>query len=202
MSFAGLRSVSPIHIEYLKNMGVAASMSISLLSDGELDGLVACHHYAGPLRVPYAVRETCAYLGQALSWQSTALRTAHAAEKARAVRECEAAIMQSVARESDLLDGLATEALTGIAEATGAVVVLQEGSRRVGATPSTEQLTKLVAYLGTREDDTFFTDKLARELPEAAAWSSVASGVLAVTISRELREYLIWFRPMTEQTID
>jgi len=202
MSFAGLRSVSPIHVEYLKNMGVAASMSISLLSDGELDGLIACHHYAGPLRVPFVVRETCAYLGQALSWQSTALRTAHAAEKARVSREYEAAIMQSVARESDLLDGLATEALTGIAEATGAVVVLQEGSRRVGATPSTEQLTKLVAYLGTREEDTFFTDKLARELPEAAAWSNVASGVLAVTISRELREYLIWFRPMTELTID
>lgn len=202
MSFATLRSVSPIHVEYLRNMGVAASMSISLLTDGELDGLIACHHYAGPLRVPFVIRETCAYLGQALSWQTTALRTAYAAERAKHVRESEAAIMVSVARESDLLDGLATEALTGIAEAAGAVLVLQEGSRRVGVTPSTEQLTKLVAYLGTREEDTFFTDKLSRELPEAAGWMDVASGVLAVTISRELREYLIWFRPMTEQTLD
>ena len=52
LSHASLRSVSPIHIEYLKNMGVRASMSISLLHDDRLWGLIACHHYAGPHAPP------------------------------------------------------------------------------------------------------------------------------------------------------
>src|SRR5690606_11353293 len=46
LSHAHLRSVSPIHCEYLRNMGVAASMSISIVVDGALWGLVACHHYS------------------------------------------------------------------------------------------------------------------------------------------------------------
>jgi chemotaxis family two-component system sensor kinase Cph1 len=61
-----LRSVSPIHIEYLKNMGVAASMSVSIVVDGKLWGLIACHHME-PLSVPHAVRVSCTVLAQVLS---------------------------------------------------------------------------------------------------------------------------------------
>jgi two-component system, chemotaxis family, sensor kinase Cph1 len=66
MSFAGLRSVSPIHCEYLKNMGVAASMSISIILDGKLWGLVTCHHRS-PNFVAYEVRKACTFIGQVLS---------------------------------------------------------------------------------------------------------------------------------------
>jgi chemotaxis family two-component system sensor kinase Cph1 len=69
MSFSVLRSVSPIHLEYLRNMGVGASMSVSLMRDGKLWGLIACHHYS-PRYVPYDVRTACELLGQwlSLSW--------------------------------------------------------------------------------------------------------------------------------------
>jgi light-regulated signal transduction histidine kinase (bacteriophytochrome) len=66
LTHATLRSVSPIHVEYLRNMGVAASMSVSLLQDGRLWGLIACHHYA-PKLVPYSVRMTCELVGQTLA---------------------------------------------------------------------------------------------------------------------------------------
>ena len=62
-----LRSVSPIHLEYLGNMGVAASMSISLLRDGRLWGLIACHHYSGPHDPPFGVRAAAEFLGSSLS---------------------------------------------------------------------------------------------------------------------------------------
>ena len=66
LSFCNLRSVSPMHVEYLKNMGVKASMSISLLKDNELWGLVACHHYQ-PKYIPYEIRAACEFLGKVMS---------------------------------------------------------------------------------------------------------------------------------------
>lgn len=54
MTFCVLRAMSPVHIEYLKNMGVAASMSISILKDGRLWGLIACHHGQAKL-VPHPI---------------------------------------------------------------------------------------------------------------------------------------------------
>ena len=67
LSHAGLRSVSPVHLEYLHNMGVTASMSVSLIDDGELWGLIACHHYRGPHRPSYEIRAAAEFLGQTLS---------------------------------------------------------------------------------------------------------------------------------------
>src|SRR6478609_9303126 len=67
LSRSMLRSVSPIHLEYLRNMGVRASMSISLLDRDELWGLIACHHYTGALRPPYEVRVAAELLGQSIS---------------------------------------------------------------------------------------------------------------------------------------
>ena len=68
LSFSVLRSVSPIHLEYLRNMGVQASMSVSILKDDQLWGLIACHH-AEARSVPYETRTACEFLGQMLSSQ-------------------------------------------------------------------------------------------------------------------------------------
>lgn len=66
MSHSVLRSVSPVHIEYLQNMGVGASMSISIVVDGQLWGLLACHH-RGPKQVPYSIRMTTDVIAQILA---------------------------------------------------------------------------------------------------------------------------------------
>jgi light-regulated signal transduction histidine kinase (bacteriophytochrome) len=71
MSGCALRSVSPVHVQYLKNMGVAASMSVSIVRDGALWGLIACHH-GTPRGVPYALREACKHVGQILAQQVAA----------------------------------------------------------------------------------------------------------------------------------
>ena len=62
-----LRSVSPIHIEYLQNMGVGASMSVSILRDGKLWGLFACHHYS-PRHISFERRTAAELFGQMFSW--------------------------------------------------------------------------------------------------------------------------------------
>src|SRR5690606_33887716 len=68
LSLSTLRAVSPIHIEYLKNMGVGASLSISIVIGGRLWGLFACHHY-GPRVLPYSLRTTAELFWQLFSLQ-------------------------------------------------------------------------------------------------------------------------------------
>jgi light-regulated signal transduction histidine kinase (bacteriophytochrome) len=202
MSHAILRSVSPIHIEYLRNMGVRASMSISLVVDGVLAGLIACHHYSDARLVPLRVRDTAEYLGYALSWQLRVLETANRAEQARATQRHEADLVRTMSVAADLLDGLGTPALLALTAATGAAVVLEEGTRRVGATPKVEQIRAIIDLLNRKGEDVFVTEHLALDLPEAADWDHLAAGVLAVAIAPELGEYILWFRPAESKVVN
>ncbi|MDC0716610.1 ATP-binding protein [Nannocystis bainbridge] len=202
LSHGVLRSVSPIHIEYLRNMGVTASMSISLLVDGALAGLIACHHYSGPRVVPFQIRETAEFLAQALSWQLSVLERADEAEQARRAQVQEAAIVQSVVTHAEMLDGLGTPALLELVGATGAAVVLEEGFRCVGECPGADEVAALVAWLRTASDDVVVTDRLAVRFPGSVGFAGQPAGLLAVAVSRALGEYILWFRPSTEQTID
>ena len=68
LSLSVLRSVSPIHIEYLKNMGVGATLTISLINDGRLWGLISCHHY-GPKNLPHYTRLSALMQGHFLTSQ-------------------------------------------------------------------------------------------------------------------------------------
>jgi two-component system, chemotaxis family, sensor kinase Cph1 len=202
LSHAYLRSVSPIHIEYLKNMGVTASMSISLIADGRLLGLIACHHYSGPHQASRRVRETCEFLGQALSWHIQVLERAETVERQRRVQECEAAIAQALTTADDVLEGLAVPALVELAEAHGAAIVFHEGIQTLGTTPDEDAIRKLVEWLSKSDLDVLATSKLAEDYEPAGAWDTVGAGLLAVCISKELREYLLWFRPSTEKVVD
>ena len=90
LSGANLRSVSPIHCEYLANMGVVGSMSVSVIKDGVLWGLVACHHRTARF-VTYAVRQSCELLTLAMtSYLDTSERIsfAHAIESVRTLGDC------------------------------------------------------------------------------------------------------------------
>lgn len=202
MSAAHLRSVSPIHIEYLRNMGVTASMSVSLVTDGDLKGLIACHHYSGPHLVPFHVRETAEYLGQALSWNLRVLEHANRAMQAQRVQGCETQIAQVLATTENVVEGLAVPALVELTNAAGAAVVLDEGIRTVGKAPDERCLREIVEWLRTNQHDVFFTDHLASQYPAAEGWDDVAAGLLAVAVARDLGEYLLWFRPSTERVVD
>ena len=200
LSHAVLRSVSPIHIEYLTNMGVTASMSVSLIVDGELVGLVACHNYRGPRIVEATARESAEFLARALSWQLGVLEAAEHAKRARRTQAAEARIVRSIVAHADLLDGLATTALPSLCDASGAAVVLDDGVRQQGLSLRSAQLELLVAWLRAQPQDVVATDHIARVIPEAASWE--VAGVLAVAISRELGEFVLWLRPATDRTVD
>jgi len=201
LSHSVLRSVSPVHIEYLVNMGVTASMSISLVIDGVLAGLLACHHYSGPRIVPARMRDTAEYLGYSLSWQLEVLERKERAEKIAASQKIESEVVRSMSLAADLLGGLDTPALLQLAGASGAAIVLKEGVRRLGVAPSEEKIREIIAWLQINGEDAHATDHAARDIPIALE-EEVAAGVLAITIARELGEYIVWFRPAVRKVIE
>lgn len=199
-----LRAVSPMHLEYLANMGVRASMSISLVRNGRLWGLVSCHHYAAARQVPYEVRAVCELLAQTFAAQLDLLEQAEEKDHAVRLATVHETLRQKIAREREVVDGLLSSPaeLLELAGAEGAAVCLAEDQCvTVGRTPPAQAVSALARWLGAARHDTFATDSLAQAMPEAAAWSEVASGVLAVALSRVKPYYVIWFRPQVQQTI-
>lgn len=195
MSHCVLRSVSPIHLEYLKNMGVAASMSISLLRAGKLWGLVACHHYS-PRRVPYNIRAACELLGQMVS-----LQIAHNEESeiVADVARKKASIAQIVDRlvpGPDLEQSLASQSdeILTLIQSTGAAIVMADRVVRIGQSPTLQDIQTIADLVQKSNAEIFATDHLRSHLPNSTL-ASVASGVLAVPFTRSSRLCVMWFRP-------
>jgi chemotaxis family two-component system sensor kinase Cph1 len=202
MSFCGLRSVSPIHCEYLRNMGVAASMSISLLRDDQLWGLIACHHYSGPRVVTYPVRESAEYLGQALSWHIASHVHQQAAERGLAAKQVESRLFQVYETRGRDSRQLAVPALCDLTGSAGAALLIDNELHSVGATPAEADIRALVAQLRERSsDELFVTDRLSTQLAVTPELERTASGLLAVALSRELGDYALWFRPSADLVV-
>ncbi|QHI99917.1 GAF domain-containing protein [Xylophilus rhododendri] len=202
LSLAHLRSVSPVHLEYMRNMGTLASMSVSIVVDGKLWGLASCHDH-DPRYLPPDVRAACSHLGQLLSMQVEA-KEAHAEVQSRL--ELRKLTLEMVAQLSDAdasLRGLLGEAalMLRIARATGAAVVLDEQVWTVGDTPPEADLLPLAAWVADLGQDVYESDRLAHSYPDAAPWREVAAGVLALSISRVHRHVIFWFRPEIVRTI-
>ncbi len=202
LSFSVLRSVSPIHIDYLTNMGVTASMSVSLVRDGVLIGLIACHHYSGPHHVPFVLRETCEFLGQTLSWHLASMEGRAAAERDLQVQRCESAIVTSVAGARDVAAAICIPALLELTASQGAAVLYEKQVHAIGRVPPASDIRRVVAALSPTGGWLRATDNLSEVMPEARTWEDHAAGVMVLEISRELGEYVAWFRPATDRTVN
>lgn len=195
LSFSVLRSVSPIHVEYLRNMGVCASMSLSLVVDGRLWGLVICHHYA-PRFVAYDVRRACDLVARTLSGQVGVLERAEAARHRADASERLARLAERLGDpDAAPAQALAGADLLALVDARGAAIVGPDGVELCGDLPPRDDVVALAAWVRERGDAEFDTHRLAAEYPPAAAWADVASGLLAVACGAERRLQVLWFRP-------
>ena len=207
MTHCALRGTSVMYSEYLANMGVAASLTMPIRRDGELWGLITCHHYTAT-QFPYQVRAACELLAQVASLQ---LQSAEHAEQLAYRLKMEAVHQQLVARsarEGDLLALTAHQpSLLDAIQAGGAALFHLDRWWCVGRVPEVAQLDALAAWLYARPEfesatqPVYTTDALARVCPAAVGLENVASGVLAVALSRQRRGLMVWFRPQTLQTV-
>jgi chemotaxis family two-component system sensor kinase Cph1 len=203
LSFSSLRSVSPIHLLYLRNMDVRASMSISIMDGDRLWGLVACHHRT-PLHLSYATRAACEIYGQFLSREiSSKLQTQRLEEQAQATT-IQTRFFDFIAEEQNFVDALVkyTPDLLRFMSAAGAAIFAGGKLTLLGETPPEDETRTLVEWLGTQElNPLFATDSLGASFAPAQDWTRVASGLLAVKLSRVEPHYVLWFRPETPSTI-
>jgi light-regulated signal transduction histidine kinase (bacteriophytochrome) len=203
LSDSVLRSVSPIHLEYLANMGVVASMSLSLVVEGRLWGLIACHHRA-PRFLPTRIRAALDLFGQMASFQLETRLAAEALALRSRTKAIQETLIADLASADDIREGLqrSRQALLDYLPASGLALWIDGEFAAVGETPTRAEVAGLVAWLNESvTDGVFQTDALASYYPPAAAMSATASGVLAISVSRSPRDYLIWFRPEQVQTV-
>ncbi|HEY2365065.1 MAG TPA: GAF domain-containing protein, partial [Polyangiaceae bacterium] len=154
LSFAVLRSVSPVHIEYMKNMGVRASMSVSVVVHGELWGLISCVNHSAPLRVSQEIRSACEFLGRLVSLQIAAFEDRDRLS-ARATRRPAEETLRRAMKEHAGDEALAaltahpTE-LLGLVDAGGVAVWTPGEVAACGRTPSREMIEEIARWLEAR----------------------------------------------------
>jgi len=203
LSLAVLRSVSPLHIEYLHNMGVAASMSVSLMKDMQLWGLIACHHHE-PNYISYEVRTACEFLGKVMSMQLVAKEENQDLDYKMKLKSILSKFIESIGLPNTLVDGLVAqkENLLNLAGAQGVAICWDDEFFVAGKTPNHTQLHDLLQWIETKQDNLFHTNALSQVYPAAEDYCDVASGLIALAISRVNKNYILWFRPEVIQTVN
>jgi light-regulated signal transduction histidine kinase (bacteriophytochrome) len=203
LSHSDLRSVSPIHLRYLANMGVAASMSLSIIMRGRLWGLIACHHRQ-PRFVSRRLRSAFEVFVKIASTQLEVKIVAEALQARLSAKEIHEGLVRNISQETDLAEGLIRlrPNLLDFIPATGVGLWFDGKYTGFGVTPTRQQMELLVEWLNEqRNSGVVQTDCLPLHLPEAERFADVGSGILALFVSKQPRDYVVWFRPEVIKTV-
>lgn len=204
LSFAHLRSVSPVHLEYLRNMGVGASMSVSIVVGDRLWGLVACHHYA-PRRLTMAQRVAAELFGDFVSLHLAAIlhqRRFDASAEARSLLDDLTSDMVFRETPGEFLAKRLGD-MAALVECDGVGLWIEGVWSKEGVTVPAGFVPALVRHLAARGDiEIWATDALSDRIPSAEAFAADVSGVLAVPLSHQARDYLFFFRRELKQTVE
>jgi PAS domain-containing protein len=203
MSHCALRSMSPLHLQYLRNMGVTATLTASLVREGRLWGLVAAHHYA-PRYLRRPLRAAADVLAEVASTRISAIENYSHAQVALMVRRLEQRLVEATSAEGDWRHALfrTPRTLLQPLDATGAALMHDGELIVAGEVPSTHELRALVEWVDTQcGAEPFACSALARANPRLAALAPTASGVLAVRLSTARPDYMIWLRKEQLQSI-
>lgn len=207
MTYCALRGASIMYTEYLDNMGVRAAFTLPLRSEGELWGLIACHHDT-PKLISYRIRAASEFLARGASQQ---LRRAEESENTKyriSLDEANYALVSKAALAPDFsafTEG--TIHLGSTLDCGGAAIFLQESWNRVGETPAIREMAELGQWLRTQPafragnpNPIFVTDKLSAHYPIGKDFARSASGLVAFCFSQDPLGFVLYFKPETLQT--
>ncbi len=203
LSYSSLRSVSPCHLEYLRNMGVNASLTISIIKNNQLWGLIACHHQT-PKYVSYDIRTVCEFLGQIMSIELPSKEENQYLNHKIKIKNIQANLIHTLSKSNNLIESLIRNGKTiqTLVNAQGVAVCADDELFLFGTTPSEHQIYTLIDHLENDiEQDIYYTDSLPKLYPPAHQFKEVASGILLLALTRVTRYYIIWFRPEVIQTV-
>lgn len=199
-----LRAVSPMHIQYLKNMEVASSFSISLIANGELWGLIACHNYT-PKFIDFKAREAAKLIGQIVSSALEYRENEEETDQNNNYQEAMNLLTLHLTKDEGIATALTSQSYTlqDINTATGVAMLFENDITVIGDTPNQEQLKSLFEWLEvTMDDAVYYTHSLPEVFYPARAYKAIGSGIIACVISKELKEVIVWFKPEKITTIE
>lgn len=204
MSDSSLRSVSPVHLQYLSNMKVRASASISIVKDGMLWGLIACHNET-PRLLGYSIRAACRSLAGTLARQIKAKEEVEGYRQRIRLRSFEDDMVALLSREG-LLDDVLSHHVHELGRMMGSdgIAVLR-GRELVtnGVCPGKDDIHRLAEWLQSRPlEPIIVTSHLSAVYPPASAYPQLASGLLAATLSADEPWVLLWFRVEQAETVN
>lgn len=206
LSNSVLRSVSPIHVEYLKNMGVAASFCISVINQQKLWGLIVAHHYQ-PKYLDYKTRKAGELLGQFMSLELVKKQKSDLELYLEKVDSIQHQLKSKLSGKSEAIAKALKDNkrnLLELVKAEGAVVSLQDNLTLIGKTPDLEAVKELLNWFGYyHQKELFSTDYLSDIYHPSRQYKHLASGLLAVSIFLKNTSYhILWFRPEVVQTVN
>jgi chemotaxis family two-component system sensor kinase Cph1 len=203
MSYCLLRSVSPVHIDYLRNMGVGASMSLSILKGDRLWGLIACHHSSAK-SVASDVRAACELIAHLMSVQIDGKERQDMDHHAKELQRVKQVVVEGLDKNilfDSLEPALGSDVLRLLA-ASGFVFQLADRRVILGEVPDACVLQSLSAWLDKRAGENVLAfDHLPDDLPFRELLTQSIGGFLAIRISHQDNGFLIWFRPEWVHTI-
>lgn len=201
---SALRAVSPIHIQYLKNMGVHSSFSISLIAHGELWGLIACHNYS-PKFIDYKAREGAKLIGQILSSALEYRQEEEDTEIIQQFKNTANILLEHLNRDKYLVEAITMHQRTILdtTKASGVVIIFDNELKTIGDVPSEEEIRELAEWLKANNDESiYYTHRLPEIYSPAKKYKSIASGILSCILNKEMGEMIIWFKPEIITTVN
>ncbi|ESR23860.1 ATP-binding protein [Lutibaculum baratangense] len=204
LSQSVLRSVSPVHVEYMRNMGTGASMSASIVVDNDLWGLISCHNSV-PKRVPMQIRNAIQFIAQILSIQIAMNERGKEADERVAQKTILSRLLGHMAKGPDFAQALAAQPIDLLAQtdADSAAIAYDGRIVRIGSAPAEEDIARILAWMQENvREDVFATDELSSLIPGTERFADKASGLLAASISSLHPSYLMWFRAEVVRSVE
>ncbi len=203
LSHALLRSVSPIHVQYLHNIGVGATLTISLMHQEKLWGLIACHHYSEKY-INSFTRISAQLQGHFLTSQINVRQVEEQHRLAQQVNSAlEKMLTQTYSLDWQSFKMIAEQKeLLALCNAGGVAIFIDGDMYVSGNVPSHDAIRKMVAALKLHSNkEVIYSSKLVDIYPEAAALSDTSAGILLHSLDDVLNMGIIWFRPETLEEV-
>ena len=205
LSHSWLRSLSPVHVEYLRNMGVRASLSISLVQNDRLWGLIACHHLT-PKYVPLRAREMDEFIGRVVSLKLINMDTLERDALHHRIRDLLYELTEMIRKSHDPADVIVSlrDKMLGLVRAVGAIVMINGRFQKLGHVPSEPVLAQLLETLRKMPAAPVFSTDDLGELIGKAGWSHDAdgvSGIMVAPLDHQMNNFVMWFRQGITRTM-
>ncbi|KAJ3773797.1 hypothetical protein FB446DRAFT_511679 [Lentinula raphanica] len=192
MTHCYLRAMSPIHIKYLGNMGVRASMSVSIMAFGSLWGLVACHSYGQHgMRVSFPVRQMLRLLSQSISRNIERLSYAQRLHTRK--------LINTVSSDNHPTGYIVSNAddLLGLFDADFGILVIGDGAKILGPNQHGQEILIMAEYLRLKQFNTIqVSQAVTRDFPDLnlSTGLEVIAGLLCVPLSSGGKDFIALLR--------